>query len=48
MLITFFDTEGPVYNEFLPQGHNLGHIPYKTFLQHLRDGIFQKPHNVLS
>jgi hypothetical protein len=47
MLITFFDTEGPLHTEFLPQGHNMCHIPYKTVLQRLRYGIFQKPHNVL-
>jgi len=47
MPITFSDTDSPVHNYFFPQGHNICHIPYKTVLQRLGDGIVQKPHNVL-
>jgi hypothetical protein len=45
MLIAFFDVEGLVHHEFLPQRQALNQTVYITVLQRLRDAISRKrPH----
>jgi transposase len=45
MLITFFDAEGLVHHEFLPQPQTMNHTVYITVLQRLRDAVRRKqPH----
>jgi histone-lysine N-methyltransferase SETMAR len=42
MLITFFDVEGLVHHEFLPQHQTMNQTVYITVLQHLRDAVCWK------
>jgi hypothetical protein len=45
MLIAFFDAEGLVHHEFLPQCQTMNQTVYITVLQRLRDAVRQKrPH----
>jgi hypothetical protein len=45
MLIAFFDAEGLVYHEFLPQRQTMNQTVYITVLQRLRDAVRRKrPH----
>jgi hypothetical protein len=45
MLIAFFDAEGLVHHEFLPQRHTVNQSVYITVLQRLRDAVRRKrPH----
>jgi hypothetical protein len=45
MLIAFFDVEGLMHHEFLPQCQTMNQTVYITILQRLRDAIRQKrPH----
>jgi histone-lysine N-methyltransferase SETMAR len=45
MLITFFDAEGLVHHEFLPQRHTMNQTVYITVLQRLRDAVrWKRPH----
>jgi hypothetical protein len=45
MLIAFFDAEGLVHHEFLPQHQTMNQTVYITILQRLRDAVRRKrPH----
>jgi hypothetical protein len=45
MLIAFFDAEGLVHHEFLPQRQTMNETVYVTVLQRLRDAVRRKrPH----
>jgi histone-lysine N-methyltransferase SETMAR len=45
MMISFFDAEGLVHHEFLPQLQTMNQTVYITVLQRLRDAVRQKrPH----
>jgi histone-lysine N-methyltransferase SETMAR len=45
MMIAFFDAEGLVHHEFLPQRQTMNQTVYITVLQHLRDAVRRKrPH----
>jgi hypothetical protein len=45
MLIAFFDAEGLVHHEFLPQHQTMNQTVYITVLQRLRDAVRRKgPH----
>jgi hypothetical protein len=45
MLIAFFDAEGLVHHEFLPQRQTMNRTVYITVLQRLRDAVRRKrPH----
>jgi hypothetical protein len=45
MLIAFFEAEGPVHHEFLPQRQTMNQTLYITVLQRLRDAVRRKlPH----
>jgi hypothetical protein len=39
MLIAFFDLEGLVHYEFLPQGQNMNQTVYRNVLQHFQDAV---------
>jgi hypothetical protein len=45
MLIAFFDAEGLVYHEFLPQRQTMNQIVYITVLQRIRDAVHWKRHH---
>jgi histone-lysine N-methyltransferase SETMAR len=42
MLIAFFDAEGLVHHEFLPQHQTMNQTVYITVLQHLQDAVCRK------
>jgi histone-lysine N-methyltransferase SETMAR len=45
MLIAFFDVEGLVHHEFLPQRQTMNQTVYITVLQRLRDAVrWKRPH----
>jgi histone-lysine N-methyltransferase SETMAR len=45
MIIAFFDAEGLVYHEFLPQNQTMNQTVYINVLQRLRDAVRRKrPH----
>jgi hypothetical protein len=45
MLIAFFDAEGLVHHEFLPQRQTMNQTVYITDLQRLRDAVrLKRPH----
>jgi histone-lysine N-methyltransferase SETMAR len=49
VLTAFFDAEGLVHNEFLPQRQAMNQTVYITFLQRLRDAVCRKrPHKLSS
>ena len=39
MLICFFDSEGIVHTEFVPQGHTVNQIYYREILERLRKRV---------
>jgi len=39
MLICFFDSEGIVHTEFVPQGHNVNQFYYREILERLRKRV---------
>ena len=41
MLICFFDSEGIVHTEFVPQGHTVNQFYYREILERLRKRVFR-------
>ena len=46
MLICFFDSEGIVHTEFVPQGHTVNQFYYREILERLRKRVVRVRPNV--